>query len=280
MTESQERPIHSAGAAPVPDLSIIIPAYDDAGSIEGVVREAAYVADKAARRHEILVINDGSSDSTGEILDKLSHEFESLRVIHHPVNRGFGSTMRELYQRTAGKLIFSIPGDGQIRASQLERMLPAAEFADLVVGWREIRNDPGRRKRQSYVYNFLIRLLYRVKIGDVNSSKLIHRRVFESIPPLETESPFIDAELCIKTLRHGMTIRGVVIEHMQRQHGSGSGGKVHIILATIRDLLLMWPRLRPRGERLKIRASSGKHTREERSAEEARPGARRRDGAP
>ena len=248
MTESHDRPVNSEGALAAPDLSIIIPAYNDAGSIESVVREAAYVAGRAARRYEILVIDDGSVDSTGEILHKLSHEFESLRVIRHAVNRGFGSTMRELYQRTAGKLIFSIPGDGQIRASQLERMLPAAELADLVVGWREIRNDPGRRKSQSYVYNILIRLLYRVKIGDVNSSKLIHRRVFESIPPLETESPFIDAELCIKTLRHGMTIRGVVIEHMQRQHGSGSGGKLAIILATIRDLFLMWPKLR-RGAR-------------------------------
>lgn len=236
------------GAGLSPDLSIIIPAYNDAGSIEAVVREAVYVASQAAARHEILVVNDGSRDSTGEILDKLSHEIESLRVIHHPVNQGFGATMRELYQTAAGKLVFSIPGDGQIRASQLERMLPAAEFADLVVGWREIRNDARRRKNQSYVYNFLIRLLYRVTIGDVNSVKLIHRRVLDAVRPLETESPFIDAELCIRTLRRGMIIRGVVIEHMPRQYGSGSGGKFGIIWSTIRDMLLMWPKLRPRGE--------------------------------
>lgn len=275
-----EKPEQRAGAEPAPDLSIIIPAYNDAGSIESVVREAAYVAGEAAPRHEILVINDGSDDSTGEILDKLVHEFKGLRVIHHPVNHGFGRTLHELYEKAAGNLVFSIPGDGQIRASQLERMLPAAELADLVVGKREIRNDPGRRKSQSYVYNFLVRLLYRVKIGDVNSSKLIHRRVLDAVLPLETMSPFIDAELCIKTLRHGMTIRGVVIEHMQRQHGSGSGGKLHIILATIRDLFLMWPRLRPQGKPLEISAGAGKRTPEERSTEEARAGVRRRDGAP
>jgi cellulose synthase/poly-beta-1,6-N-acetylglucosamine synthase-like glycosyltransferase len=236
------------GARTVPDLSIIIPAYNDAGSIESVVREAAHVASQAAPSHEILVVNDGSRDSTGEILDKLARELPRLRVVHHPANRGFGYTMRELYEGAAGKLVFSVPGDGQIRAGQLERMLPAAEYADLVVGWREIRNDARRRKRQSYVYNLLIRALYRVTIGDVNSCKLIHRRVLDAVTPLQTESPFIDAELCIRAIRRGMIIRGVIIEHMPRQYGAGSGGKWGIIWATIKDMLLMWPALRPRGE--------------------------------
>ncbi len=229
-----------------PDLSIIIPAYNDAGSIESVVREAAHVAEGITPRYEVFVVNDASRDSTGEILDKLAHEIRGLRVVHHDVNRGFGWTIRELYLGAQGDLVYSIPGDGQIRASQLPRMLPAAALADMVVGWREIRNDPGRRKRQSYVYNFLIRVLYRVTIGDVNSVKLIHRRVLEGMP-LETTSAFVDAELCIRALRRGMTIRGVVIEHMPRQYGTGSGGKSKIILETIRDMFRMWPRLRPRG---------------------------------
>lgn len=230
-----------------PDLSIIIPAYNDGGSIESVVREAAYVAERITPRYEVLVVNDASRDSTGEILDKLAPEIRGLRLIHHEVNRGFGSTIRELYLGARGDLVFSIPGDGQIRASQLHRMLPAAALADMVVGWREIRNDPGRRKRQSYVYNFLIRVLYRVTIGDVNSVKLIHRRVLDGLP-LVTTSAFVDAELCIRALRRGMTIRGVVIEHMPRQFGTGSGGKSKIILETIRDMLRMWPALRPRGD--------------------------------
>jgi len=229
-----------------PDLSIIIPAYNDAGSIESVVREAGGMAERITPRAEILVVNDASRDSTGEILDKLATEIRGLRVIHHEVNRGFGWTIRELYLGARGDLVFSIPGDGQIRASQIHRMLPAAALADMVVGWREIRNDPGRRKRQSYVYNFLIRFLYRVTIGDVNSAKLIHRRVLDGMT-LETKSAFVDAELCIRALRRGMTIRGVVIDHMPRQFGSGSGGKSKIILETIRDMLRMWPALRPRG---------------------------------
>jgi len=229
-----------------PDLSIIIPAYNDAGSIESVVREAAYVAERITPRYEVVVVNDASRDSTGEILDKLAQEIRGLRLIHHDVNRGFGWTIRELYLGAKGDLVFSIPGDGQIRASQLHRMLPAAALADMVVGWREIRNDPRRRKRQSYVYNFLIHVLYRVTIGDVNSVKLIHRRVLEGMP-LRTTSAFVDAELCLRALRRGMTIRGVVIEHMPRQFGTGSGGKSRIILETIRDMLRMWPVLRPRG---------------------------------
>jgi glycosyltransferase involved in cell wall biosynthesis len=231
-----------------PDLSIIIPAYNDDGSIEGVVREAAYVAEHLTPRYEVFVVDDGSRDATGEILDKLSKEIRGLRVVHHERNRGFGATIRELYLGAQGDLVFSVPGDGQIRASQLRRMLPAAALADLVVGWREIRNDPRRRKQQSYIYNLLIRMLYRVTIGDVNSAKLIHRRVLEGLP-LETQSAFVDAELCIRTLRRGMTIRGVVIEHMPRQSGEGSGGKFRMIWDTVKDMLRMWPTLRLRGEK-------------------------------
>jgi glycosyltransferase involved in cell wall biosynthesis len=119
-----------------PGISIVIPAYNDSGSIEGVVREASFVARRVSPRFEILVVNDGSRDSTGEILDKLSWEIDGLRVIHHGTNRGFGFTIRELYQTARGELIFSLPGDGQIRAPQLERMLPVAQLADIVVGWR------------------------------------------------------------------------------------------------------------------------------------------------
>lgn len=231
-----------------PDLSIIIPTYNDAGSIENVVREAAFVAKKTFSSYEIVVVNDGSTDTTGEILDKLSTEIAGLRTIQHDVNRGFGYTIRELYESAAGNLVFSIPGDGQIRATQLERMLPVALNADVVVGWREIRNDSSRRKGQSYVYNSLIRFLYRVRIGDVNSAKLIRRRVLDKVTPLESQSPFVDAELCIKALRRGMTIKGVVIDHTPRQYGIGGGGNWLIIWETFRDMLLMWPRLRPRGE--------------------------------
>jgi glycosyltransferase involved in cell wall biosynthesis len=237
-----------------PDLSIIIPAYNDEGAVEGVVREAAYVAERITPRYEIFVVNDGSRDTTGEILDKLSKEIRGLRVVHHERNRGFGYTIRELYLGAQGDLVFSVPGDGQIRASQIHRMLPAAALADLVVGWREIRNDPRRRKRQSYVYNLLIRMLYRVTVGDVNSAKLIHRRALEGLR-LETQSAFVDAELCIRTLRRGMTIRGVVIEHMPRQSGEGGGGKFRMIWDTIVDMLRMYPQLRPRAQkRLGIRA--------------------------
>ncbi len=176
-------------------------------------------------------------------------EIRGLRVIHHERNRGFGPTVRELYLGAKGDLVFGVPGDGQIRASQIHKMLPAAALADLVVGWREIRNDPRRRKHQSYVYNLLIRMLYRVTIGDVNSAKLIHRRVLEGLQ-LETQSAFVDAELCIKTLRRGLTIRGVVIEHMPRQSGEGGGGKFRMIWDTVKDMLRMWPKLRPRGKKL------------------------------
>ena len=222
-------------------ISIIIPAYNDEGTIEDVVREAASVAQELTDRYEVVVIDDGSHDATGDILERL--EEENLRVVHHNPNQGFGPTMRELYGRATEDLLFSAPGDGQIPPRVLGAMMPALEEYDLVVGYRRSRNDPLRRRIQSFVYNSLISILYGVRLRDVNSSKLMKTQILRDIS-LTSSSAFIEAELCIKAKAAGYRIGEVVIDHLPRRYGEASGSKLHVIWDTLKDAVAMWRTLR------------------------------------
>ncbi|MBC7262825.1 MAG: glycosyltransferase family 2 protein [Chloroflexi bacterium] len=223
-------------------ISIIIPAYNDEGTVAGVVGEAVDVASHLVSDYEIFVINDGSRDDTGKVLEQLKLTTPNLRVAHHEVNRGFGATIRELYLGACKEFVFSSPGDGQIRPGELRKLWPYRHDYDLIIGQRQIRNDPWQRRFQSLVYNMLIRLLYGVTIRDVNSVKLF-RRSFVAGIILESTTPFVDAELCIRVAKQGGRLGVIPIEHKPREYGRGSGGKFSVIWETFRDAIIMWPRL-------------------------------------
>lgn len=224
-------------------ISIIIPAYNDEGTISDVVSEAVDVASHLVPDYEVFVINDGSQDGTGRVLETLRLSIPNMRVTHHEFNRGFGATIRELYLGACKEFVFSSPGDGQIRPNELRKLWPYRHDYDLIIGQRQVRNDPWQRRFQSLVYNMLIRLLYGVTIRDVNSVKLF-RHSFVDDMALESTTPFVDAELCIRVAKRGGRLGVVPIEHKRREYGRGSGGKLSVIWETFRDAIIMWPRLR------------------------------------
>jgi len=228
-------------------ISVIIPAYNDQVTIEEVVSEAIEVVSGLATDYEIFVVNDDSRDGTGALLDQLAQADKAIRVVHHETNRGYGATIAELYMGAKGDLVFSLPGDGQLRARELLKMLPAIQDHDIVIGRRRERQDPFMRKVYSFIYNSLIRILYGLKVWDINSIKLIKREVLEHIR-FETTSAFTDAELCIRAAKLGYSIGEVDIEHLARQFGEALGGNkfvgFKIMWDTFVDSIRMWKRLR------------------------------------
>jgi glycosyltransferase involved in cell wall biosynthesis len=228
-------------------ISVIIPAYNDQVTIEEVVSEAIEIVSGLATDYEIFIVNDDSRDGTGALLDRLTQADKAIRVVHHETNRGYGATIAELYMGAKGDLVFSLPGDGQLRARELLKMLPAIQDHDIVIGRRRERQDPFTRKVYSFIYNSLIRILYGLTVRDINSIKLIKREVLEHIR-FETTSAFTDAELCIRASRLGYSIGEVDIEHLARQFGEALGGNkfvgFKIMWDTFVDSIWMWKRLR------------------------------------
>ena len=224
-------------------ISVVIPAYNDQATIETVVSEAIEVVSGLATDYEIFVVNDASRDDTGALLNRLAQADKAIRVVHHETNRGYGATIAELYMGAKGNLVFSTPGDRQLRPRELLKMLPVIRSFDIVIGRRKERQDPFIRKVYSFIYNSLIRILYGLKVQDINSIKLIKRKVLEHIH-FEVTSAFTDAELCIRAARLGYKVGEVNVEHLARAYGEASGGKFNIMWDTFVDSIRMWKRLR------------------------------------
>ncbi|MDR3613976.1 MAG: glycosyltransferase family 2 protein [Candidatus Obscuribacterales bacterium] len=225
-------------ASKLAPLTLVIPAYNDETTIKRLVDDADVLLKQVCDDYEIVVCNDGSKDGTLSILQALSQNNPRVRLINHEVNRGFGFTIRELYLCGQKELVFSLPGDYQYAPKELLTMAEGLDDYDLIIGWRVNRNDPPKRKLQSHVYNAMLRLFYGHKQKDVNSIKLFKRRIFDKVQ-LQSYTPFVDAELCIRAERAGFKIIEIPIEHLPRLSQGASGGKFSVIWETFSDLIKM-----------------------------------------
>lgn len=219
-------------------VSILIPCYNDAVTIEKVIKETVEVGRRVAQKFEIIVINDGSTDGTANILAPLKKKYHGLSVITHSQNQGYGKTIKELYYTGKSEWLFTIPGDYQVGAKELRKLFAFREKADMIIGWRKKRKDPIARLVQSAVYNVLLNLLFGLRLHDVNSVRLMRRSILKKIV-LKSESAFIDAELAIKAARTGFRVAEIAVGH-RASRKQGSGGKWWTILPTIGEMIRYW----------------------------------------
>jgi glycosyltransferase involved in cell wall biosynthesis len=219
-------------------VSLIIPAYNDETTVGRLLADSDALLCEICDDYEIVVINDGSKDKTLSVLRDAALENPRIRLINHPVNRGFGETIRELYLSGKKDWVFSLPGDYQYAPKELLTMAQGIKDNDLIIGLRVKRNDPPRRKFQSAIYNAMLRLLYGNRHKDVNSIKLFRRAILEEIKLL-SNTAFVDAELCIRAEHAGFKVIEIPIEHLPRLSQGASGGKISVIWETFSDLFKM-----------------------------------------
>ncbi len=236
-THKQSRNTHG-GINQLSSVSLIIPAYNDEETIGRLIDDSASLLSEVCQDYEIVVCNDGSRDGTLEVIQARARNNPKVRVLNHEVNKGFGSTIRELYLSGSKDFVFSLPGDYQYAPKELLAMAQGLKTHDFVIGWRVNRNDPPRRKMQSLVYNFMLRVLYGHKHKDVNSIKLFRRAILDKVD-LHSQTPFVDAELCIRSERAGFKVVEIPIDHLPRLTQGASGGKFSVIWETFSDLFKM-----------------------------------------
>lgn len=232
----------SRSAMPITSISVVIPAYNDETTVGRLVDDVDCLLQELCTDYEIVCVNDGSKDNTLAVLQDKARQIRNMRVIDHPVNQGYGKTIRELYLCGTKDLVFSLPGDYQFAPKELLAMAPGLKTHDLVIGLRVKRNDPPRRKMQSNIYNMMLRTFYGISFQDVNSIKLFRREILNYFP-LESATPFVDAELCIRTHKAGFQVVELPIEHLPRLSQGASGGKLSVITETFSDLIKMSRRI-------------------------------------
>lgn len=244
MNRTQASPSRAkqASALPITSISMVIPAYNDETTIAKLVQDTDCLLKELSTDYEIVLLNDGSKDNTLAILHDLAKKFPSVRVVNHEVNQGYGKTIKELYYAGTKQLVMSLPGDYQFAPKELITMAEGLRTHDFVIGHRVKRNDPPRRLLQSAIYNLMLRIFYGISFKDVNSIKLFRREILNKIT-LESDTPFVDAELCIRAHRAGFKVIEIPIDHLPRLSTGASGGKISVITDTFGDLIRMSTRV-------------------------------------
>ncbi|MFN3326302.1 MAG: glycosyltransferase family 2 protein [Bryobacteraceae bacterium] len=205
----------------MPNLSIVLPLYNEEGAAEPVIKAVHGILLAARIPFEIVTVQNGSRDRTPEILARLAERLAELRIVEVPVNRGFGYGVLQGLKACSGEVIGYMPGDGQIDPEVLprlySRMIEAS--ADLAQGRRIRRGDGPLRWFISKVYNLLASALLGLPGGDLNGHpKLMTRDLYTALR-LCSEDHFLDAELMAKAHRLGARITALDLNFLPRAAG-------------------------------------------------------------
>jgi glycosyltransferase involved in cell wall biosynthesis len=202
-----------------PRLTVVVMAFDEAASLEAVVRELDEAAARAAPSHEVLVVDDGSTDGTAALADRLAAERGAVRVVHHPENRGLGGVYRTGYAEARGELVTFFPADGQFPASILEDFVPRMAARDLVLGYVERRTDSARGR----VLSGAERALYRVLFGRLprfQGVMMFRREILGRLPLRSSGRGWgIVMELVVRATRAGLRIESAPTPLLDRRAG-------------------------------------------------------------
>lgn len=229
-------------------ISVFFPAYNEEVSLRDTVTKAVNVLTKIVEKWEIIIINDGSKDKTGEIAEKLAKENKQIQVIHHLQNRGYGAALKSGFYNAQYDWIVFIDADGQFDFSEITKFIDKQKKtqADLVIGYYLKRDVPLYRIWGSrFLWQPAVYLLFGLKVHDIDCGfKLIRKKVIEEIPRLEAErGPFISSELLIKAKRAGFKIVEVGVHHYPRKAGRATGASLKVILSGFSDLLKLKSKL-------------------------------------
>ena len=228
-----------------PSLSVFFPAYNDAPSIPGLVRDTFAVLREHVADYEVIVVNDGSRDETPKVLEELRREFEPyLRIVTHPVNRGYGGALRSGFAAATKECVFYTDGDGQYDVRELPGLLGLmGPDTGLVNGYKLERRDPAHRIWIGNVYNFCARLLFRIRIRDIDCDyRLIRKPLLDRIQLIST-SGTICVELVRKLELSGRQVAEVGVHHYPRKHGKSQFFRMRSLAITFYQLLKLWVRL-------------------------------------
>lgn len=218
-------------------LSVFFPAYYDEKNIDKVVDKAFDVLESMKlKEYEIIIIEDGSPDKTGEVADKLAAKYDKVRVIHHKTNLGYGATLKDGFMNAKLDYVFYSDGDNQFDLEDLRKFIALLPFTDIVVGYRKRKQYSNYRKITSLCYNLLLRFAFDIDYVDVDCAfKLYKRDLFDKIE-IESNDAFIDAEILLKAKLLGYTSEEIGVKHLPRVDGISTGARPSVIFRTILEI--------------------------------------------
>ena len=231
-------------------VSIVVPAYDEAGNIERMVRDCLRHVTTFTKALEVIVVNDGSQDGTREVIDRLAREDARVRAIHHPFNLGYGAAQKSGFMAARYDWVALVPGDNQFDIRDLARYLALRHEADVIGGVRQGRKESWDRRWASGIFNRFMRSVHGVPLTDINWVKLYRRSMLSTLT-IETPGFSADAEVLVKLAALGARMVELPVEHLPRTWGDETHVTLRNVTRTARELLALPAKVR------RLRARNG-----------------------
>jgi glycosyltransferase involved in cell wall biosynthesis len=242
----------TAGDHRVAGLSYFFPAHNEEANLEGLVEEALATLPGLAERFEIVVVDDGSTDATAGIADRLAAAHPGLvRAVHHRTNLGYGAALRSGFRAARLDLVAFTDGDRQFRVADLGRLIrrmQEPDRPDVVAGFRIRRADPPIRTVYARLYRMANRVFFGLGVADVDCACKLFRREALRTVRVASGGAFFSAELLIKLDAAGCRLAEVGVPHYPRTAGSPTGARPSVIWRAVKDFwslrLRLWAKRR------------------------------------
>jgi glycosyltransferase involved in cell wall biosynthesis len=192
------------------------------------------------KKYEIVIVDDGCPEKSGIIAKKISKNYKNIKVIFHKKNLGYGAAVKTGLKNCKNDWIFQTDGDAEYDVYDLKKLLRASKSSDLVITYRFKKKYKTSRIIISWIYNIILRMLFKTKFQDISTgSRLIKRSLIKKIK-LNSNSPFVGAELAIKSKYRGYKVNEIGIHTYPRTFGTGSSVSFNNIVLTIKDMLRLY----------------------------------------
>ena len=238
----------------MPSISMVLPAYNEADNVEPMVIEATPALRAVTDDFEIIVVDDGSADGTAEASRRAMERHPHVRLVQHPVNKGFGASVYSGFTSAEKDWIFYTDADRQFVLSELETFMPAMDSADLIAGYRAPRKDPFMRVLYGKGWSMLCTLTFGYTVRDVDCGfKLFRREIIEELAPtIRSRGATFSIEWLVRAKRAGYRFAELPVTHRPRVAGSQTGANIDVITRAFRELmqvrLQLWREGSPKAE--------------------------------
>jgi glycosyltransferase involved in cell wall biosynthesis len=226
------------------DISAVLPAFNEEANLEQSVGRMAAALAAQARAFEVIVVDDGSRDGTAAVLERLKSVHPGLRVVRHPLNRGYGAALRSGFAAARYSWVFLMDADNQFDPADVAALLARAADADIVAGYRRQRRDPLPRRLNAWAFFTLVTILFGRLARDVNCAfKLMRRELLERME-LHSEGALINTEVFVLARQLHARVVEVPIQHYPRTSGRQTGANLRVVVRAFSELLALKAEMR------------------------------------
>jgi len=230
-----------------PSISVVFPMWNEEAYVPRAVAAAREAIAEVTADGEIILVDDASTDRTGELADALARQDPRIKVIHNPRNRKLGGTLRAGYAAATKDLVVYSDADLPFDFREIVRAVRLLDYqqADVLAAYRHDRTAEGPlRTLYTIVYTSLIRLCFQLRVRDVNFSFKVFRRSLLERIELKSEGSFIDAEFLVRAKKAGASIIQIGVDYFPRSRGRSTLASPGVIVDILVEMARLWRELR------------------------------------